>query len=196
MHLAFDILRGLGVATAIGIRPFLPSLAACALASGSVEIDFQHTGFHFLSADWFLLILVAGAIALSVAERRLGPERLASAAVGGALAVVAAALGALLFAGMLDQGHFSAWPGVPAGILCALVGLFATQPLLARVRTRLDAGARAALPLYAEAAGLVLALASVVAPPLGAVGLLGLAWLLIASRRRAGEKYAGLRILR
>jgi hypothetical protein len=196
MHLAFDILRGLGVAAAIGIRPFLPSLAACALASGDVEIDFQRGGFHFLSASWFLLILAICAILLAVAERQLGAERLGSSAARIALAVVAVALGALLFAGIMDQGHYAAWPGAIAGAVCALVGLLATQPLLARVRKRLDAGAQAALPLYAESAGLVLSVASVVVPPVGAIGIVALAWLLVASRRRAGEKYAGLRILR
>jgi hypothetical protein len=37
---------------------------------------------------------------------------------------------------------------------------------------------------------------SIVAPPVGVIALLGLLWLLLAGRRREGEKYAGLRILR
>jgi hypothetical protein len=61
---------------------------------------------------------------------------------------------------------------------------------------RLDAEAAAAVPLYAEAAAVLLAALSVVAPPIGLVGLLVLAWLWLASRRREGQKYAGLRILR
>jgi hypothetical protein len=40
------------------------------------------------------------------------------------------------------------------------------------------------------------AVLSVVAPPIGVIGLVGLVWLLIAGRRREGQKYAGLRILR
>jgi hypothetical protein len=36
----------------------------------------------------------------------------------------------------------------------------------------------------------------VVAPPVGVVALVGLAWLLFAGRRRDKQKYAGLRILR
>jgi hypothetical protein len=35
-----------------------------------------------------------------------------------------------------------------------------------------------------------------VAPPLGVVALLALLWLVVAARRRSGQKYAGLRILR
>ena len=38
MHLAFDIFQGIGIAAAIGIRPFLPSVAAGALAAGDVQI--------------------------------------------------------------------------------------------------------------------------------------------------------------
>jgi hypothetical protein len=38
--------------------------------------------------------------------------------------------------------------------------------------------------------------ASVLFPPLALVVLGALAWLLAGGRRRAGEKYAGLRILR
>jgi hypothetical protein len=37
---------------------------------------------------------------------------------------------------------------------------------------------------------------SVLAPPAGIVALVLAAWLLIAGRRREGQKYAGLRILR
>jgi hypothetical protein len=116
-----------------------------------------------------------------------------------ALALCALALGALLFAGSLSargSQHYAAWPGWIGGVLCAAVGLFATRPLFARVRARLDAEAAAAVPLYAEAAAVLLAALSVVAPPIGVIGLLALGWLWLASRRREGQKYAGLRILR
>jgi hypothetical protein len=42
----------------------------------------------------------------------------------------------------------------------------------------------------------LLAALSVLAPPVGLIGLLLLVWLLVAGRRREGQKYAGLRILR
>ena len=56
--------------------------------------------------------------------------------------------------------------------------------------------AAAALPLYAEGAGLLLAILSVVAPPVGPIAVALLLWLLFAGRRREGQKYAGLRILK
>jgi hypothetical protein len=124
---------------------------------------------------------------------RLGEER---GPLFVALAVISAALGALLFAASLARGHYAAWPGFIGGVVCAAIGLAATRPLFARVRARLDADAAAAVPLYAEGVGVALAALSVLAPPIGVIGLAFLLWLLLAGRRREGQKYAGLRILR
>ncbi len=52
------------------------------------------------------------------------------------------------------------------------------------------------LPLYGEGAAGASAGVSVLFPPLALVVIGGLAWLLSGGRRRQGEKYAGLRILR
>ena len=79
---------------------------------------------------------------------------------------------------------------------CAALAQAAARDLLVRVRGRLDAEARAALPIYAEGAALAAALASILFPPLAIVVLGFLAWLLIGGRRRSEQKYAGLRILR
>ncbi len=196
MHLLFDIFQGLGVAAAVGIRPFLPALVVGALAAGDVQIDFAHTSFSFLQGAPFLLVMVAGAILLALAERRLSPERLAGRPTALSLGVVALIIGALLFAGSLGQDHYATWPGVIAGVLCAAVGVLATQPLLSRVRARLDEESAAAMPLFVEVGALLAAALSVLAPPLGVVLLGLLLWLLIAGRGRGEQKYAGLRILR
>jgi hypothetical protein len=196
LHLAFDIFRGIGVAAGIGIRPFLPALVVAALAAGHAEIHFKHTNFDFVQQVPFLLGLVIATILLSVLERRLSQERLGSRPATIALGAVSVALGALMFAAILCQGHHTTWPGFIGGAVCAGIGLAATRPLFARVRKRLDDAAAGALPIYAEAAGLLLAALSVVAPPVGVIGLLVLLWLIIGGRRRDGEKYAGLRILR
>ncbi|MET0770231.1 MAG: hypothetical protein ABW081_09975, partial [Solirubrobacteraceae bacterium] len=68
--------------------------------------------------------------------------------------------------------------------------------LFERVRARLDSEAQGALPLYAEGAALLGAGLSVLFPPLAVLIVAGLVWLLLGGRRRQGEKYAGLRILR
>ena len=61
-----------------------------------------------------------------------------------------------------------------------------------------DADVRTAgtLPLYAEGAALAAAGVSVLFPPLAILVIAGLIALLVGGRRRSGEKYAGLRILR
>jgi cell division protein FtsW (lipid II flippase) len=189
----FHIFQGIGIAAAIGIRPFLPALLVGVLAVGNVEIDFNHTGYHFLEQAPFLLAMVILAIAVALLERRVSLERRPAFYALGGCALV---LGALEFAGSISRGHHDAWPGWVGGILCAAVGLAATQPLLARVRSRLDESTASALPAYAEFAALVLAGLSVLLPPVGLIVLAVLLWLLLAGRRRGEQKYAGLRILR
>jgi hypothetical protein len=196
VHLVFDIFQGIGVAAAVGIRPFLPALAVGGLAAGDIQIDFKHTDFSFLQSAPFLLALAIGAALVALAERRFGAERLQQRPVAITLGAVAAGLGALLFAGSLCRGHYAIWPGLVGGVVCAVVGIAATRPLLARVRARLDAGAAGALPIFAETAALLLAALSIVAPPIGPIGLALLVWIALAGRRRDGGKYAGLRILR
>jgi hypothetical protein len=196
VHLVFDIFQGIGIALAVGIRPFLPALAVGALASGNIQIHFSHTDFSFLQSPVFLLVMVIGAIVLSVAERRIPAQQMDARAGMLALGAVAVVLGALFFAGALARGHYASWPGIIGGVACAVVGLAATRPLLARVRQRLDQDAAGAVPLYAEGAGLVVAALSVLAPPVGLIALLAFLWLLVAARRRGERKYAGLRILR
>jgi hypothetical protein len=82
------------------------------------------------------------------------------------------------------------------GVLCAVLAAAAARDLFARVRSRLDEQAAGALPLYAEGAALLTAVAAVFAPPLSILVVGFLAWLLQGGRRRSGEKYAGLRVLR
>jgi len=77
-----------------------------------------------------------------------------------------------------------------------VLGGVASRSLLARVRGRLDAAAAGALFLYAEGFAVLLVGLSVLFPPLALVGIGFLAFLLRGARRRDGEKYAGLRVLR
>jgi hypothetical protein len=196
MDFVFDLLQGAGIAAAIGIRPFLPTLLVGALAAGDLGIDFGGTDFSFLEQAPLLAIVVV-LLAISIyAVRRAGPAAMDLppwAYVLGGLAIV---LGALMAAGsMADRGN-SVVAGVIAGVLCALLGFVVTRDLLSRTRKRLDADAANALTLYAEGAGLVAAGASVLFPPLAVLVIGGLLALMFGGRRRAGEKYAGLRILR
>jgi hypothetical protein len=196
VHLVFDIFQGIGIAAAVGIRPFLPALAVGALAAGDIQIDFAHSSYSFLQSGVFLLVMVMGVVLLALTERRAFREALSSRLLAYILAGASLAVGAVMFAGSLARGHYAAWPGLIGGVICAGVGILATQPLLARVRARLDAEAAGALPFVTEGAAVVSAVLSVLVPPVGVIVLALLLWLLIAGRGRSEQKYAGLRILR
>src|SRR4051794_41720964 len=61
MKLVLDILQGIGLACAAGLRPFLPTLAAGGFASANLGVDFDNTPFSFLESPAFLL---AGALVM------------------------------------------------------------------------------------------------------------------------------------
>jgi Na+-translocating ferredoxin:NAD+ oxidoreductase RnfA subunit len=193
MHLLFDILQGVGIAAAIGIRPFFPVVLAGALAAANLGLDFDGTSFAFLESWPFMLAVLVVVGGFELASRRNPPDR--GPLAWAALAVVVA-LGALEAAGSVDDRSEPWIVGLVLGAAAAALGYFAARSLFSRVRRRLDAGAAAALPVYGEAAALVAAGASILFPPLAVLVLAGLAWLLSGGRRREGEKYAGLRILR
>ena len=194
MRYLLDILQAAGLGSATGIRPFLPALVAGALGRADVGVDFEGTSFAFLESPIFLIALVV-AMAASVALARARPDdpRLASALSG-----IGIGLGALLGAGSLDD-RFSVWwpgPASPAASArssrpprrarssrgCARVSTRRRAP---RCRsTRRAAGMRARRPRASSS------------PPIAILAIGFFVWLLIGSRRRGQEKYAGLRILR
>ena len=195
MKLVLDILQGLGLAAATGLRPFLPALLAGGLASDDLGVDFDHTQFAFLESPWWLLALAIALVASVLARKALetGPGEAALSGLG-------IGLGALLCAASIDDRHHTWWYGLILGAMIAYLASTVSRQLFARVRARFssagDAAAAAALPFYGEAAGLVVAGASVLLPPLSLVAIGFLVALLITGRRRSDQKYAGLRILR
>jgi hypothetical protein len=192
VRLLIDILQGAGLAGAAGMRPFLPALVAGALATADVGIDYDGTPFSFLEAPGWLLAVVVAVVVVAVAERRGVPEGPLQSALSG----IGIGLGALLFAATLAD-HFDLWwPGLLGGGLCAALAGAATRSLVARTRARLDPEARAALPIYVEGTAMLLAALAVVVAPISVLALGFFAFLLRGGRRREGEKYAGLRILR
>ena len=191
MTFLLDLLQGAGLAAANGIRPFLPALLAGILASANLGLDFDGTGFAFLEHPAFLGVLAAAAAGVTVVRKPLASEQ-ATLALG----AVGIALGVLLAAGSLDDRSSTWWPALPVGLLCAALGFVVARSLLARVRGRLDDAAAGALPLYAEGIALAVAALSILFPPLALVALGLLIRLQLGGKRREGEKYAGLRILR
>ena len=192
MRLLIDILQGAGLAGAAGIRPFLPALVAGAFASADVGIDYEHTPFAFLESPAWLLAVVVVLVVVVIAQRRGVPE----APLESALQGLGLGLGALLAAATIADHSDLWWPALLGGGLCAALAGAATRSLVVRTKARLDAEASAALPVYVDGTALVLAALAVVAAPISAVALGFFAFLLRGGRRREGEKYAGLRILR
>jgi Domain of unknown function (DUF4126) len=190
MTLALDICQAAGLGAACGISPFLPVLVAGGLARAKLGVDFDHTPYAFLQDPWFLLAIAVAFVATVLTRGYWVGTR------GDALATVGIVLGGLEGAGTLADHHHAAGIGWVVGAACALLAALAVRDLLARVRARLDAKAAGALPLYAYGASLVVAIVAIALPPLSLVVVGFLAWLLIGGRRRAGEKFAGLRSLR
>jgi Na+-translocating ferredoxin:NAD+ oxidoreductase RnfA subunit len=193
MDLFLDILQGVGIAAAIGVRPLFPVILAGALAAANVGLDFDGTSFDFLESWPFIVAVVVVAGGLELAARRSAPD---SGPLAWVLLALALALGALEGAGSVADRSDPWIVGLILGAAAAALGYFAARSLFGRVRRRLDAQAAAALPVYGEATALMAAGASILFPPLAVVVVGVLACLLAGGRRREGEKYAGLRILR
>jgi uncharacterized membrane protein len=195
-----DIGQGAGLATSSGVRPFLPPLVAGGLARADAGIDFEGTGFAFLESEWWLLLVLVLAAVPYLLDRRgradagQGPTVFAERA----LALGGVAVGALLCAGSLAAGGQSPAAGYPIGVICAAVGFVAVQALFAGARRRLTAAGDSdlGLGLARDLLAVGAAALSVALDPAGYAVLVLLGIYALASRRKRGQKYEGLRVLR
>ncbi len=187
-----DTTTGMGLSGATGVRPYLPPLLAGGLARSDTGIDFDGTDWHFLESTWFMLAVLAIGLVAYLAERSEANRRSVEL-FSGAIGLI---LGAMLFAGALADGGSEAWPGLVGGVICAALGWRAVGGLIERTRGRLEGGPAALLTAYADGVALVLAAIAIFVPPASILAIAGFVVLLFAGRRREGEKYAGLRVLR
>jgi hypothetical protein len=109
--------------------------------------------------------------------------------------LVPVALGAGLFALSLVAETGAWWAGLAGGGIAAWFAFQVAGGVRAGAAER--AGEEGgALALILVLVGVGLAIASLLVPPISLIALVVLAWLALARRRRAGEKHAGLRVLR
>ena len=165
-----------------------------ALARANVGVDFEGTEYEFLESIVWLAILLSLIVGAWLLERSDVPVAPATWAIAGA------AIGGVLFAGSLAERDYMSEPGLFAGALVRA----ARVPRRAGVpRRRRGAAGRARRERRGHDAGLiadcgVLAVAAlaVLVEPSAYLALAFCVWVLLVRRRRAGQKYEGLRILR
>jgi hypothetical protein len=177
-------------------------ITAGVMAHEDAGIDFTGTDWSWMESWVFLGILAAVFIAFWVVDREgksqvVRPGGRAMEA-GPAYPFLCAAAGALLFAGSLADGGETSWPGLVAGAAIGFVGYLALGRLFMRANQRLfnagDPGV--VLGLARDALTIALTVLVVVVDVLGYVLLVAALVLLLTARRREGEKYEGLRVLR
>jgi hypothetical protein len=185
------ICQGLGLALAAGVGGMLAVLLMSVLAHVDIGWDLDRTDFEWFATEWFIPVLfvlnvvvffMARAGSVSDNARRL------------AWIALAAGFGAVVFGASLAEETSTWWPGA----LGAAVGAMSAQityEVLAGATARSEETA-GTLQLMTVGAGLVIAVASLLIPPASIVFAIGLVVLYAGRRRRAGEKYEGLRSLR
>jgi Domain of unknown function (DUF4126) len=197
-----DIGQGAGLSAASGARPFLPVITAGVMAHEDAGIDFTGTDWSWMESWVFVGILAALFVVFWVMDREAKNELIRP---GGRAMEAAptypffcATAGALLFAGTLaDHGH-SSWPGLVAGAIVGFIGYLALGRLFMRANARLFAAGDSGvvLGLGRDALTIAVTVLIVLVDVLGYVVLLATLVLVLTARRREGEKYEGLRILR
>jgi hypothetical protein len=194
VDLFMAISQGVGVALATGVRPFLPPLVVGVLAREDAGIDFNGTGYGFLeSIPWLLMLVVLIALVTLAARTR-------TAVPAFLLAGLAVVIGALEFAGSLADEGYTAIPGYPAGAVCAFIGFGAAAAFFGRAASRARTGGQAEaaslVDLFAQGAAVLLAVLAVFVSPVSWIAFGFALWILVVQRRRAAQKYEGLRVLR
>ena len=141
-----------------------------------------------------LFLATCQGIGLSVAAGTFGGASGRRGPIGILLAVPAAIGAAILFAVSLSNRDHASWPGVILGIVIAVLAYGVVSAVVAGAQAR-SRGA-STIGLIVAGVAVILAAVTIFVEPVGLLAFLALLWLASARRRRAEEKYEGLRVLR
>jgi hypothetical protein len=143
--------------------------------------------------DYFLAICQALGIGLAIGALAgaAGPEggtaavlEMAAAAAGGAAAAIS-----------MSADEESVLGGIAVGAVAGYLAAMVLSGVVAGAGRRSEGGV-GAIGFVVALGAAVLAIGSILAPPISLAALLGLGWIALARRRRSQRKYEGLRILR
>jgi hypothetical protein len=191
-----EICQGLGLALAVGIGGPVAALFIAMMGSLNAGIHPDGSDYDFLAATWFLVTLLALVVLAMLARSR---PSLRYPAI-----VVLAAIGAIVCAASFAENGDVAWPGLVIGAVAAALAALVSYDVREGAITRAagnepgswEADAANLLIVAFAAAGIVLAAICLFVPPVSLLAIAALAYLAASRRRRADEKYEGLRILR
>jgi hypothetical protein len=191
-----EICQGLGLALAVGIGGPIAALVIAMMGSLDAGIHPDGSDYDFLAATWFLVTLLA-LVVLAMLARSRPSLRYPTIAV-------LAAIGAIVCAASFAENGDVAWPGLVIGAVAAALAALVSYDVLEGAIGRAEgnepgskeADAANLLIVAFAAAGIVLAAVCLFVPPVSLLAIAALAYLAASRRRRADEKYEGLRILR
>jgi hypothetical protein len=193
VDLFLAICEALGLGIAAGIGGPLAWLFIAVMAGAEAGIDPRGTGWEFVGATWFVAVLFAANVA-AFAQRRAGLSLPLPHAAG------AAVLGAIFGAAALAAAGEPAAIGLLIGAVAAgASSLLASGVMVGAERRTVEEGEgspAATLALIFAAAGIVVAALALFVSPAALVIAAALAAFASTRRRRAAEKYEGLRVLR
>lgn len=191
MDLFLAICQGLGLALAAGIGGVLAVLLMAVLAHVEVGWNLDGTDFDWFASEWFIPILFVINVAVFLTARG---SAISAEARRGVLIGLAAVFGAIVFGASLAEETSTWWPGL-AGAGVGAVSAGVTNSVLEGAAARSEESA-GTLQLIAAGTGLVLVLVALFLPPASILVAIGVVVLASGRRRRADEKYEGLRSLR
>jgi len=171
------------------------------MAHEDAGVDFTGTDWAWMESWIFIGALTALFIAFWVMDRAGKSELVrpgGRAMEEGPYRYICAVAGALLFAGTLaDHGHTS-WPGLVAGAAIGFIGFLSLGRLFMRANQRVFAAGDpgVVLGLARDALTIALTVVCVLVDVVGYAVFAAALVLLVTARRREGQKYEGLRVLR